>query len=198
MAGENLGNLVEHAVLLAVDLQLETVLARKGNLHPREKSRQQQHYDDQDDGGEHRFQFLSLGSTETCSSRRTGRASSREPSRIFSGRRSTSASGLPTCLSAGPAGISRAGAALPDSDVRTADRLSEGRLSEGRLSEGFGTGRTDVESVAAESALCFISTSIRPFMRRKRQSLNSSSDSKPSPMKTSRPLFCTIFESTFE
>lgn len=38
MAGENLGNLVEHAVLLAVDLQLETVLARKGNLHPREKA----------------------------------------------------------------------------------------------------------------------------------------------------------------
>ena len=94
-----------------LDLEFEFVRRQERNLHPREKSRQQQHYDDQDDGGEHRFQFLSLGSTETCSSRRTGRASSREPSRIFSGRRSTSASGLPTCLSAGPAGISRAGAA---------------------------------------------------------------------------------------
>ena len=119
MTGENLGNLVEHAVLLAVDLQLEAVLARKGNLHPREKSRQQQHYDDQDDGGKHRFQFLSLGSVETASSRGTGRASARESSSIFCGRRSTSASGLSACLSAVPAGISRAGAiaALPDSEA---------------------------------------------------------------------------------
>ena len=54
------------------------------------------------------------------------------------------------------------------------------------------------EPLAAESARCFISTSMRPFIRRKRQSLNSSSDSKPSPMNTSRPSFCTIFESTFE
>ena len=51
MAGEDRGNPVEHAALLAVDLQLEAVLARKGNLHPREKGRQQQHRDNQDDSG---------------------------------------------------------------------------------------------------------------------------------------------------
>jgi len=51
MAGENRGDPVEQAALLAVDLQLEAVLARKGNLHPREKGRQQEHHDDQDDSG---------------------------------------------------------------------------------------------------------------------------------------------------
>ena len=51
VAGENRGDPVEQAALLAVDLQFETVLARKGNLHPREKGRQQEHHDDQDDSG---------------------------------------------------------------------------------------------------------------------------------------------------
>ena len=51
MTGENRSDPVEQAALLAVDLQFEAVLARKGNLHPREESRQHQHHDDQDDSG---------------------------------------------------------------------------------------------------------------------------------------------------
>ena len=40
---KDLGYRVEQAALLAVDLQFQAVLARKSDLHPRKKSRKQQH-----------------------------------------------------------------------------------------------------------------------------------------------------------
>ena len=86
----------------------------------------------------------------------------------------SSESGAAGCAATGAAG--RSVAERGESEVRPA---------------GSGTA---VES----DSLGLTSTSMRPFIRRKRQSLNSSSDSKPSPINTSRPSFCTIFESTFE
>ena len=40
---ENVGDEIEQPTLLPVDLQFQTVLARKSDLHPRKKSRKQQH-----------------------------------------------------------------------------------------------------------------------------------------------------------
>ena len=54
MAGKDLRNAVEHPALLAVDLQFEPVLARKGDLHARKEGREEQHHEDQDNGHGHR------------------------------------------------------------------------------------------------------------------------------------------------
>ena len=53
VAGEYIRYAVEHAALLAVDLQFQAVLARKSDLHTRKECRQQQHQDNQYDRSKH-------------------------------------------------------------------------------------------------------------------------------------------------
>ena len=73
MAGENLGDAVEHAALLAVDLQLEPVLAGEGDLHAREKGGEQEHRENQNNGSEHDGKINGRGTRNYgCRARRRG------------------------------------------------------------------------------------------------------------------------------
>ena len=55
MAGEDLGDAVEHPALLPVDLEFQAVLARESDLHARKEGRQQQHRKYENDNRKHRY-----------------------------------------------------------------------------------------------------------------------------------------------